>query len=144
MRYFEITRFQVKPGHDKDFEKLIKLAKTGYDKIPDSQWACYESAYGTTRGLYLFFSPHKAASEIDRGFANDKQFEEAVGEDGMKQLEELSATAIESSESNLYAFNPRMSYVADDWIKADAEFWSNKTAVATVHKKKGATEAAKQ
>ncbi len=62
----------------------------------------------------------------------------------MKQLRELISASVESSENNLYAFNPRMSYVAEGWIKADAEFWSTKSAIATTHKKKAATEAVKQ
>jgi hypothetical protein len=54
----------------------------------------------------------------------------AMGEDGMKKLEELSAASIESSETNLFAFNPKMSYVSDDWVKADPDFWKPKPAAA--------------
>jgi len=42
----------------------------------------------------------------------------------------LSAAAIESSQTNLFAFNPRMSYPADEWVKADPEFWKPKAAAA--------------
>jgi hypothetical protein len=48
-----------------------------------------------------------------------------MGEDGMKKLDELVASTIESSLHNLFAFNPRMSYVADEWIKND-DFWKPK------------------
>ncbi len=144
MRYFEIGRYTVKPGHDKEWEQLVKMVKAGYDKMPDVQWACYESAFGAPGGLFLVFTPRKSAAELDHAFASGKQFEEAVGEDGMKQIRELESASVESSENNLYAFNPRMSYVSEDWIKADTEFWSAKNAIATTHKKKTATEAAKQ
>jgi hypothetical protein len=43
--------------------------------------------------------------------------------------------AIESNESNLFMFNPKMSYVSDDWVKADPEFWKPKAAPAAAPKK---------
>ena len=33
-----------------------------------------------------------------------------MGENGMKKLEELSASCIESDQTNLFQFNPKMSY----------------------------------
>jgi hypothetical protein len=54
----------------------------------------------------------------------------------MKKLAELSAAAIDSSQTNLFAFNPRMSYPADDWVKADPEFWKPKAAPAAAAAKK--------
>lgn len=144
MRYFEISRYHVRPGHDKDWERLVKMVMDVYDKIPDVQWACYEAVYGVPDGTFLFFTPRKSASEVDRAFAQGKQFEAAMGEEGMKQMRELSATTIESSETNLFAFNPRMSYVSEEWTKADPEFWTVKPVVAGHPKKKGETEAAKK
>jgi hypothetical protein len=144
MRYFEIGRYQVKPGHGRDWERLVKKVIAGYDKIQDVHWACYEAGYGAPEGLFLVFTARKSATEIDHAFAQGKDFEAAMGEEGMKELDELFGSCVESSEQNLYAFNPRMSYVSDEWIKADAEFWAPKSAVATTHKKKGATEAAKE
>jgi hypothetical protein len=144
MRYFEILRFQTRPGHDKDWESLVKLVMGAYEKVPDMHWASYESVFGVPGGTFLFFIARKSASEIDRAFAQDKQFEAALGEEGMKQMRELSAAAIESSESNLFTFNPRMSYVSEEWTKADPEFWRVKPIVAGHPKKKGETQAAKK
>jgi len=64
----------------------------------------------------------------------DKDFEAAMGEEGMKKLSELSAAAIESSQTNLFAINPRMSYPADEWVKADPEFWKPKAAASASKK----------
>src|SRR5713101_1644597 len=70
---------------------------------------------------YLVISARKSLSEVDRAFLDSKQFRDAMGEDGMKKLNDLVALTIESSQHNLFAFNPRMSYVADEWIKADPD-----------------------
>jgi hypothetical protein len=42
----------------------------------------------------------------------------------------LTAATVESSQTNLFVFNPRMSYASEDWIKADPEFWKPKTSIA--------------
>src|SRR5579884_982562 len=69
MRYFDISRFQVKPGHGKQWEQLVKKVIAGYDKMPDIHWACYQAGYGAPDGLFLVFTARKSASEIDHAFA---------------------------------------------------------------------------
>jgi hypothetical protein len=129
MRYFAIERFQVRPGHEKDWDDAVKLVKAAYEKnVPDAHWAMYQAVYGVPSGNYIVITPMKSASEIDHEFAEDAKFIAAMGEDGMKKLSELSSSAIESIESNIFSFNPRMSYVGDDWIKADPDFWKPKAA----------------
>ena len=141
-RYFEISRFQIKHGHDKDWEELVKLVTAAYKKIPDTHWATYSAVYGFPDNTYIIFNPMKSAAEIDKSFAQGKEFEAAMGEDGMKKLNELSAAAIESSQTNLFAFNPRMSYPADEWVKADPEFWKPKAVAAPAEGKKPAEKPA--
>jgi hypothetical protein len=124
MRYFEISRFHVRSGHERDWDTLVKMVMAAFDKIPDAHWATYEAVYGSQGGTFLVFTPMKSAADIDRSFAQGKQFEVAMGEEGMRKFAELSAAAIESTESNLFIFNPRMSYVSEDWVKADPNFWN--------------------
>jgi len=135
MRYFEISAFQVKQGHDKDWDEIVKLVTEAYKKIPDAHWATYLAVYGRPDTTYIIFNPMKSAEEIDKNLLANKDFEAAMGEEGMKKLGELSARAIESSETNLFSINPRMSYPADEWIKADPEFWKPKPAAAAAAKK---------
>jgi len=130
MRYFEISRFHVKQGHDKDWEALVKMYQSGFEKITDVHWATYQVAYGREDGTYIIFNPIKSAAEIDGAWANWPKFMAAMGEDGMKKLMDLTAATVDTSETNLFVFNPRMSYVAEDWIKADPDFWKVKTAAA--------------
>jgi hypothetical protein len=136
MRYFEISVFEVRPGHRQDWNDLLKLVMAGYEKIPDAHWAMYELAYGQAPGdTYVLFSPLKSASQIDQEFVEDKDFVAAVGEDGMKRLHELEAAAIASSQSNLFAFNPKISYPPEAWVKADPEFWKLKAMAPMAPKK---------
>jgi hypothetical protein len=127
MRLFEISVFQVRPGHRKDWDDLVKLVKGAYEKVAGSHWATYEVAYGQmTDSTFIVFTPLKSAADIDDEFAKDKDFVAAMGEDGMKKLGELEAAAIESRQSNLFLFNAKMSYPPDAWVKADPDFWKPK------------------
>ncbi|HKM85701.1 MAG TPA: hypothetical protein VJW96_05795 [Terriglobales bacterium] len=142
MRYFEISAFQVKQGHDKDWDEIVKLVTAAYKKIPDAHWAAYSAVYGFPDTTYIVFNPMKSLAEVDKNFAANKDFEAAMGEEGMKKLAELSAAAIEMSQTNLFAINPRMSYPADEWVKADPEFWKPKAAAAPAAAKKAAEKPA--
>jgi hypothetical protein len=142
MRYFEISHFHLRPGHDHDWEELVKLYQKGCDKIIECHWATYQVVYGLEDNSYIIFNPMKSAAEIDHNFSTMKSFSEALGEKGMARLDELSGAAIESSETNLFVFNPRMSYASEDWIKADPEFWKPKAGMG--ESKKPAAKAAEK
>jgi hypothetical protein len=142
MRYFEISHYHVKPGHEQDFEALVKLYQKGCENLPEFHWAMYQAVYGAEDGTYILFNPMKSAAEIDHGFSQMKAFSDALGEDGMKKLSDLTAAAIDSSTTNLFLFNPRMSYASEDWIKADPDFWKPK--MSTADTKKPAAKAAEK
>jgi hypothetical protein len=125
MRYFEIQRFKIRPGHEKEWDTLVKMYVSGYEKtVPNAHWTTYQSAYGADNGgVYIVVTPMKSAVEVDQNFADSKTFMGAMGEDWMKKAGDLAAACIESSQDNLFLFNPKLSYVSDDWIKADPSFW---------------------
>jgi len=123
MRYFEISLFRVRPGHRAQWNELVKLVKAAYEKVPDSHWAMYEAMLGQEDVTYVVIVPRKSAAELDKNMMQNKQFVEAMGEDGMKKLTELESSAVEFTQNNLFQFSPAMSYPRDEWVKADPEFW---------------------
>lgn len=135
MRYFEISLYRVRPGHRGEWDELVKLVKAAYQKVPDTHWAMFDAMYGQENPTYVVFIPMKSLKEVDDGFARDKQFVAAMGEDGMKKLSELESSAVEFTQTNLFEFSPGMSYPRDEWIKADPDFWKPKPAMAAPAKK---------
>jgi hypothetical protein len=65
-------------------------------------------------------------SDIDAEFASGKQFEAAMGEDGIKKLEQLEAACVESSQHNSFVIDPKMSNPSEVMMKADPSFWKSK------------------
>ena len=132
MRYFDITIFKIKPGHGKQWDELAKLYVEGYKKAaPDVNWATYEAMYGVNSGgEFLVIQPLKSLSEVDKGFGDSKKFADAVGASGLKHLAELTAECIESTQENLFHFNPKMSYPSEHFKTVDGAFWAPKPPAA--------------
>ena len=129
MRYLEISVYHVRPGHGHEWREAVKMVKEAYEKaVPTSHWGMFEQIYGGEGGTHLVLTARKTLAEVDQGFQDRKKFTMAMGEEGMKKLEELDASSIESSQHQLFAFNPRMSYADPEWIKADPDFWTPKPA----------------
>ena len=128
MRLMEITAFKIRAGHRKDWDALVKMYKAAYEKaVPDAHWAMFETMYGTDIS-YLLITPMKSASEVDSEMAADTAFRKAMSDEDAKKAAELSAASIESAESNLFLFNPKISYPSDTWVKADPSFWKPNAA----------------
>jgi hypothetical protein len=120
----EFTIFTVRPGHYGEWEELVKMVLAGYKKgVPAAHWSAYEEAYGSPGGGFLVVTSLKSASDLDDAFASDKNFVAAMGEDGMKKMQALEASCVESRQSNLFAISPKMSFPPDAFVKADPEFW---------------------
>jgi hypothetical protein len=144
MRYLEISAYHVKPGHRHDWDEAVKLVKAAYESgVPGSHWGMYEQRYGGDGGTFLVLTARKTLAELDKAPTETQQFIAAMGEEGMKKLRDLEIAGIESSQHQIFAFNPRMSYVEDSWIKADPDFWKPKPAAAPAAKPATAEKKAK-
>jgi hypothetical protein len=134
-RYLEADIVQVRPGHGKDFEDLMKLYMAAFDKAGTTQhWGAYRTEYGESIGTYVFLTASNSLAEIDQRFSEDPKIRTALTDDDKKKIRELRAASIESEREELYSVNPAQSYVTDDYIKADHGFWKPKTAAPAAKK----------
>ncbi len=139
IRYFELEAFSIKPGHEEDWNAAVKLVKDAYAKgMPDSHWAMYQLVDGGATPAFLVITPRKSLSEIDTAFADGPKFMDALGADGLKKLNELSAAAIVETQTNMFAINPAISYMDEGLAKADPDFWGHKSMPAAAPKKEKA------
>lgn len=129
-RYFEITTFVVKPGHMHEFEELAHMYADTFRKVaPDTHWDCFEVMYGSvvpgvpTGGTFVVINTMKSLNETDKGVADSEKFAKELGSSGMAKAEELTAASIETTATNLFQINPRMSNPLPEWVKQDPDFW---------------------
>jgi hypothetical protein len=129
MRYFRVITFRVRPGHDSDFMDAAKMIRAGYEKAKvELGWATYQIVSGMATPTFMVFLPMKSLDEIDTGLMNSKKLADAQGEENQKKLAKMAADGYLSVETNIYAFDPKMSYPAKDFAAADPEFWNPKPA----------------
>lgn len=124
MRYVAITMIKMHPGHGEDWDALAQMHNSIFGKLPNAHSAVFAKAYGEdSGGTYIVITPMRSLAELDQRRADSKQAWAAVSADQKKKMEDLEASAFESIETNLFAFDPKMSYPSDTWKKADPEFW---------------------
>jgi hypothetical protein len=140
-RFLEISSYHVKPGHTAEWHELVKLVQDTYAKTDTKfHWAMFSLIYGGEGDTYIVLSSKESMAELDAGL-NDKSFDQALGEDGMKKLEGLVRECIASSSHELFSVNPKQSYVDEAWIKADPDFWKPKKAAPETAAAKPAAKA---
>jgi hypothetical protein len=126
--YFEATIFHVHPGHEKDWDTVVKMYKDAYEKnIPSAHWDMFEQMYGTDSGnTFVLITPMRSLDEVDNNMMNDKKIADAVGPDQMHKMQDLATATADIVQSNLLAIDPKMSYPPDQWTQADPTFWNQK------------------
>lgn len=139
-RYMIIRQYVVKPGHTAEWEKLVKMVKDGYEKANvGAHWSTYRMLFGNSTGpTYLIITSVKSMTELDAMFSDDPKFGQAMGEDGLKRLDELEASCVDHYMDNFFLIDPKMSIPTDEMLKSDPNFWRPKTTASVASKKTAA------
>ena len=126
-RFFDITLFHVHNGHYQDFEHLVKLYIKAYSSIANSHWAMFEKLYGEDSDrTFILVTPIKALAEEDQFMIDGDNLPKTAGDDQLQLMRELGSETVESSESDLFAIVPQISYVPAPWLTASPDFWGKK------------------
>ena len=72
-RYYELTAFRIKLGHEKDWREVTKMYKEACDKAGVGlHWGAYEVMYGGEAGTYIMLTHRDSLTEIDKERAESK------------------------------------------------------------------------
>jgi hypothetical protein len=122
--YWQVTIFQMRAGHDEQFEELTRLNRAASLKIGQNiPSATYEGLMGVT-DAYLIMVPMTSLKDMDTSLAHKKDFGAALGAEGKLRVNKLSEESVASIEDTIWMVNPEWSYVEKSWIDADPGFWS--------------------
>jgi len=144
MRYFRIAAIEVKPGHGDHFVEIRKLIRAAHEKANlGDHYAVYHRTAGGSGGFYLIIVPMKSLAEDDQ-FASihGDAYKAALGDEGQKKAAEFQAQGVASAETQIFEFNPKMSYPPKAFLDANPDFWTVKPAPAA--KPAAAKQTAKQ
>jgi hypothetical protein len=136
-RFLEARIIHVRPGHGKDFSELVKMWIAAEDKVgTKDHWGAYRVEYGDQIGSYVFLTSDNSLADIDESNAFESKFDAALSESDKVRLRELREAAIDADRFELYSVNPAQSYVPDEFIKADPDFWKPKAVEASASESK--------
>jgi hypothetical protein len=138
MRYYVVTVVRLQPGYGHDYEQVRKMITAAHEKAKvDERWAAFEVITGAQDDTYVFLSPIASLAEWDKYEAmHGKEYQEAMGEDGRSRLRDFNKVAVRSSETKLFRFRPKMSYLPKELTDRDPDFWTPKPSPAPPVKKK--------
>lgn len=123
MRYIEVIRFTMKPGHEGDFTKIANIYRDASAKAGiDNHFAVYQVVSGLPGGTFRVFLPLRSLAAFDRSGPEGDALVKAAGPDKMKEMGKLVTDGYATSQSQVFALNPKMSYVGKD-MKAADPFW---------------------
>jgi hypothetical protein len=131
-RYFNISIVRIRPGHIADYEDSRKIIKAAHEKTAlKFNFSVYQVISGMPAGTFLVMSYGKTLADFDAATEiHGKAYDDAIGDDGRKKLNENAAAGTISNEAMIFVVDPRMSNPDKATIDADPAFWAPKAAAA--------------
>ena len=134
MKLFMVDTVRVKPGHGREYVEIRKAVNAAHEKANmDEHMLVYRAGMGANGITYFIFEPMKSLAsmdEVDKTHGEGSDYQKALGEDFQKTSREFALNGLASAESDVFAINPKMSYVSENTAKLDPGFWHPKTEVA--------------
>ncbi|MGA2136670.1 MAG: hypothetical protein ABSH50_30640 [Bryobacteraceae bacterium] len=130
-REMDVMVMRIKFGHEADLAQAAKMLING-DQLSSSDQPvlAYELISGGADGTYLFFAPMDSLARMDEAPTRSAAAHQAMGAQNRGHFESLIAESVQSTESLLFAFNPHMSHVSQEFAAQDPGFWNPKPKAA--------------
>ena len=126
-RFFAITIYRLKPGHDAEFEAVLKASANARMRVaPKFGFRVYQVVAGMPSGTYLIISSVEQYGDFDAVAAAFKDTVKALSPEEQQARLKFQAEGVFSSEMNRFKLDPAQSYVSKETRAKDPEFWSAK------------------
>jgi hypothetical protein len=127
MRYYEITTFRVKPGHQEEWIAAAKAYKAATARsAAGASWRTYEVVAGAPGGTYLVFSSVGSFGDFDKMMAEGEATMKGATPEEMGVLGKFMKESVLDVSTNRYRVDPGQSYVDAATRAKDAAFWARK------------------
>lgn len=124
VRFYEVTTFRVRPGHDQAFEAAALVYLENVKRqMPGASYRMYQVTGGMPGGTYLIFGTANAYAEFDQHMAEGNAMWAKVSPKDMATLQQTMSNDVMSVISNRYRVSPTMSYVSAETKAKDRAFW---------------------
>jgi len=123
-RFWEITIYRVRPGHDQEFENAAKAyISSAQRSAPTLQFRTYQVIAGMQGPTFIVFASVPSYAAFDQMFANSMKTMQGANAEEMAVLQKYGTDAALSTETNRFRLDPRQSYVSRETRATDPAFW---------------------
>lgn len=130
VRFWEVTTFRVRAGHEAEFEAAAKVYGASAERAaPGSSYRVYQVTAGMPEPTFLVFSSVDSYGQFDETESNGQKTMQGLTPEETATMQKFSTEALINSETNRFALNPTMSYVAAETRATDVAFWMPKRPV---------------
>ena len=129
MRFWEITTWRVRPGHDEGFAAAVKAYMSAVKRAgTPSRWRTYQVVAGAPAGTYLIFSSVASFADFDKSAADGETIWKGKTEEEGTTIGKFITDGLINRVGNRYRLDPVQSYVTKEVRAKDPAFWSPKPA----------------
>jgi hypothetical protein len=131
MRFWEITTFRVRPGHERHFAEAAKayVAASGRANSK-SAFRTYEVIAGAVGSTYLIFSSVASFADFDQTMGTDEAVMKAATTDEGTLLQKFMSEGVITVETQRFRLDPVQTYVSKEVRAGDPAFWLPKKPAA--------------
>jgi hypothetical protein len=124
VRFYEITTFRVRPGHEEGFEAAVKMYTEVLTRASSgASFRTYSVVAGMPSPTYLVFASVNAYGEFDKMMADGMAMWQSLTPEQMTEMGDAMRNDVINVITHRFRVDPRMSYVAPDAKAADPAFW---------------------
>ena len=128
-RFFEITWFRVRPGHEPQFSAAAKAYAAGAKRANASvSYRMYEVMAGVPGPTYLLFASATSFGEFDQVLADGEKVMKSFTTEEGATLQKFMLEGVVNMESQRFRVDPAQSYVPKEVRAQDPAFWMPKRA----------------
>jgi hypothetical protein len=126
-RFFEITWFRVRPGHEQQFEAAGKAYGAAAKRAgATSGYRVYEVVAGVPGPTYLIFSSVASYGEFDQLMTEGEKIMKGFNAEEGPALQKFMLEGVVNVETQRFRVDPVQSYVPKETRAADPAFWMPK------------------
>jgi hypothetical protein len=130
-RFFEITWFRVRPGHEPQFDAAAKAYGASAKRTgANAAYRVYEIIAGVAGPTYLIFSSATSFAEFDQVTADGEKIMKGATADEGAALQKLMLEGVINVETQRFRLDPTQSYVPKETRAQDPAFWMPKKPAA--------------
>jgi hypothetical protein len=123
-RFWEITFFRVRPGHEQEFENAAKAyVSSAQRSAPTMQFRTYQVIAGMPGPTFLVFISVPSYGDFDQLFANAMKTMQGANAEEQAAVQKYGTDGALSTETNRFRLDPKQSYVSRETRATDPAFW---------------------